>query len=119
MALGDVTPSYGSVSTSGRMIAVAATATPGTLLHTAVAGTDEIDSVSLYAVNIDSIARSVTLEIGGTSTSDTCPVTIQPTEGLSLIARGIRLNGGVALRAFASVANKINIVVCVDTFDLT
>ena len=38
-----------SQSTNGRGILVAATSTPGTLIHTAVAGTSDIDEVWIYA----------------------------------------------------------------------
>ncbi len=40
-----------SGSTNGRLIKVVATATAGTLIHTAVTGTTNIDEIHLYAVN--------------------------------------------------------------------
>ena len=58
-----------SGSTDGRMILVAQTATPGTLIHTAnaVTGADNYDEVWLWAVNSDATNRKLTIEWGGVS----------------------------------------------------
>ena len=52
-----------SGSTNGRGIAVTATATLGTTIHTAHA--TALDEIWLYAANIDSTARILTVEFGG------------------------------------------------------
>ena len=99
-----------SGSTSGRPIKVAATATAGTLIHTAVAGTSQFDSLYLFANNTDSTARKLTLEWGGTtSPDDLIEVTIPAEHGLYTVVYGLKLNGGVVVRAFAATANVINI----------
>ena len=74
-------PSYSkqllSGSTNGRGILVAATATAGTLIHTAVSGTSSLDEVWLYAHNTSASAVKLTLEWGGvTSPNDLIEVTI-------------------------------------------
>jgi hypothetical protein len=96
-------------STSGRGIKVVATATPGTTVHTAVAGASDIDEIWVYAVNTSAVDVNLTLEWGGTtSPNDTIgPVTIKVSAGLVLVAPGLILNGGLGLAAFASVANVI------------
>ena len=48
-----------SGSTNGRMIKVVAVATPGTLIHTAIAGAVDIDEVWLYACNTDAAAQKI------------------------------------------------------------
>jgi hypothetical protein len=54
-----------SGSTNGRNIPVAAIATPGTLLHTAVAGTASFDELYLWAANVTGSAATLTIEFGG------------------------------------------------------
>lgn len=54
-----------SGSTNGREIPVAATATPGTAIHTAVSGTTSFDEVYLWASNVTGAAATLTVEWGG------------------------------------------------------
>src|SRR5215471_9051537 len=54
-----------SGSTNGRNIPVVATATPGTLLHTAIAGTAAYDELYLWAANVTGVAATLTIEFGG------------------------------------------------------
>lgn len=94
--------------TNGRQIKVAATATPGTLIYTAVAGTAAIDDIRLTAVNNATTAVDLTIEWGGTtSPDDQIKVRLYPGAGEQVVATG-RLNGGVAVRAFAASANVIS-----------
>ena len=100
-----------SGSTNGRPIPVAATATPGTLIHTAVNITGAVDQLFLYATNTDTTDRKLTLEWGGvTAPNDLSESTIPPEGGLRLIAAGVPLSGGLVVRAFAASASVINIV---------
>lgn len=95
-----------SGSTNGRQIKVAATATPGTLIHTADA--TALDEVYLWAVNSDTTARKLTIELGGVTTpDDLIEQTIQPEDGLELVVPGLILTGGVVIRAFAESANLV------------
>lgn len=103
-----------SGSTNGRPIALAATATPGTLLHTATSTAGQVDEVYVWLANIDTETRQVTLEVGGTGTSDQWIVSIDAKAGGALVLPGIRFNGGVAIRAFADSANKVNATVIVN-----
>lgn len=97
-----------SGSTNGRQIKVAATATAGTLLHTATSTSGAFDEVWLWAVNSDTVSRKLTLELGGVSSpDDLVEVTIPPESGPFCVLAGIRLNGGVAVRAFADAANVL------------
>lgn len=97
-----------SGSTNGRNVKVVATATPGTLIHTAVSGTTKADEISLYAVNSDTTARKLTIEFGGTtSPDDTIEVTIPAESGLMLIIPGLLLQNGLIVRAFAATANVV------------
>ena len=52
-----------SGSTNGAPIPVAATATPGTLLHTAVTGSGASDEVYLWASNVTAAAATLTVEL--------------------------------------------------------
>ena len=99
-----------SGSTNGRGIKVAATATPGTLLHTAVTGTTAgtYDEVWLYAYNSDTTDRLLTIELGGTtSPDDHIKVTIPAQAGRFCVLDGHVLQNGVVVRGFAAAANVI------------
>jgi hypothetical protein len=97
-----------SGSTDGRMVKVAATATAGTTIHTAHA--TNLDEVWLWAVNSDTTARKLTIELGGTtSPDDLIEVTIFGESGLALVVPGLPLTGSVVVRAFAATANVISI----------
>lgn len=101
-----------SASTNGRGIKVVATATAGTSLHTAVAGTTAgtYDEIWLYAYNSDTVDRILTIEFGGvTVPDDNIVLTIPSKFGLVLVTPGLILQNGVAVAAFASAANVVTI----------
>ncbi len=101
-----------SGSTTFRNIPVAATATPGTLIHTAVAGTTAIDEVYLWAANVTTAVATLTLEWGGvTDPGDHLvkALSIPPNSEPIMIAKGQCLNNGLAIRAFSGTASAINI----------
>ena len=95
-----------SGSTNGRGVKVAATATPGTTIHTAHA--TSLDEVWLWCVNTDTAARKLTVEFGGTtSPDDLIKVAIPSESGLVLVSPGLTVTGGVVVRAFAATANVL------------
>jgi hypothetical protein len=104
-----------SGSTNGRGIAVVATATLGTTIHATTTSATTIDEIWLYAANIDSTARTLTIEFGGTTvTSDLIQQQIAVTpSGLVLVCAGLILTGtgsaATTVTAFASSASKIEI----------
>lgn len=97
-----------SGSTNGRGIKVAATATPGTLIHTAVAGTTNMDEVWLYVYNSHTATVTLTIEFGGTTApDDNIKVGILSQQGLLLVVPGLIIQNGLAVRAFASTADVL------------
>lgn len=99
-----------SGSTNGRQILVAATATPGTLIHTAVSGTSSLDEIWLYAVNTSTSAVKLTLEYGGvTAPNDHIELTVAAESGLVLVSPGLVLNNALVVRAFAATTNVLAI----------
>jgi hypothetical protein len=98
-----------SGSTDGRLIAVAATSSPGTTIHTAVAGFTDIDEVNLYAVNTSTSDVLLSLQYGGTSAADEIDFVIPPQVGVVEIAQKLLLNNGSVVRAFAGTTNVINV----------
>jgi hypothetical protein len=108
-----------SGSTDGRGIKVAATATPGTTIHTGPSNTSHLHKVWLYAVNSDTTPRKLTLEWGGTtSPDDLIEFTVEPESGLFLIAPGLLLKGNatpLVVKAFCATANVVMIHGEVDT----
>jgi hypothetical protein len=99
-----------SGSTNGRQVLVSATATAGTLIHTAVSGTSSLDEVWLYAVNTSTSAVKLTIEYGGTTApNDQIELTISGESGLVLVCPGLVLNNGLVIRAFAGTTNVIAI----------
>lgn len=100
-----------SGSTNGKAIKVAATATAGTLIHTAASGTSTIDEIWLYAHNTSSAAVKLTIEWGETTAPDghiEINIGAEGT-GMVLVAPGIPLQNSLVVRAFAGTANVINI----------
>jgi hypothetical protein len=98
-----------SGSTNGRGIAVSASATPGTLIHTATSSTTYEDEIWLYAMNTSTSGVKLTVEYGGTSTSDQIELTISGESGLVLVSPGLVLQNSLVVRAFAATTNVINI----------
>ena len=106
------TMSYGllSGSANGRGIKITATASTGTVVHTAVAGTTDVDIVHLYAQNTDTADRKLTIEFGGTTApDDLIEVTIEGESGLKLVVPGLPLQYGCVVGAFASVGSVISV----------
>lgn len=96
-----------SGSTNGKHIKVAATATPGTTLHTAITGTTDIDEVWLTATNTHTADVTLTIEWGGTTSPDnTIVVVLHPNETRRVV-QGELLQNGLVIRAFATTANKV------------
>lgn len=109
-------PSYSrqllSGSTSGRPIPVAATVTPGTLLHTALTGSAGFDEIYLWVTNVTNAARLLTLEWGGVGDPADHMVkqfSIPANSPPIPIATGQVLNGGLIVRAFADAASALNV----------
>jgi hypothetical protein len=99
-----------SGGTTGKNIKVVPTATAGTTIHTAVAGTSDLDEVWLYACNTDSTDRKLTIEYGGaTSPDDLTEVTIAAEAGWVLVCPGLLLQNGLVIKAFAAAANVVMI----------
>lgn len=97
-----------SGSTDGRGIKIAATATAGTLIHTATAVANELDELYLYLANMHTADVEATIELGGvTVPDDLIVITIPFDAGLVLVVPGLVLEGGVILRAFAATADVI------------
>ena len=92
-----------SESTNGRQIKVVATASSGTLIHTAHA--TAWDEVWLYAVNDTATDRLLTIQWGGTTaTDDDIEYTVKAQNGLYLIIPGLILTGSTTIRAFCAAA---------------
>lgn len=101
-----------SGSTNGRAIPIAATATPGTLVHTALAGTSGFDEVYLWASNVTGAAATLTIEWGGvTDPGDhmvkaySIPANSPPIP----IATGQVIQNGLSVRALSGAASAINL----------
>jgi len=99
-----------SDSTNGKEIQIAATATPGTAIHTAVNSTSSIDEIWLYATNTSASDVVLTIEYGGTGVANNIVVTIPKQAGLTLVLPGLLLNNAQVLAAFAGTTNVINVV---------
>lgn len=98
-------------STNGRNIKVAATSSPGTTIHTAIAGTAAFDEVWLWANNTDTVARDVTIEFGGTTSPDDEIITasLPAKTGMILIMAGFLLQNTLVVKAWSSAANVVTI----------
>lgn len=101
-----------SGSTNGRAIPVAAIATPGTAVHTAIAGTTSFDEIYLWASNVTGASATLTIEWGGVLDPGdhmTKAVSIPANSPPIPIATGQVLNNGSLVKAFSGTANAINL----------
>jgi hypothetical protein len=102
-----------SGSTDGRAIKVAATATPGTLIHTGSTTPATLHEIWLYAFNSDAANVKLTVEWGGvTAPDDSIEVTIPSESGLFLVVPGLLIKGNataLVVRAFAATTNLLTI----------
>ena len=110
-----------SASTDGRPIEVAANSSAGTTIHTGPSVNADIDEIWLWACNHNTSAETLTLEWGGTtSTDDHIKAVIQPNETL-LVAPGWILQGNAStaliVKAFSTTANKVSIIGHVNRID--
>ena len=96
-----------SGSADGRGILVVSTASPGTLIHTAVAGTNDLDEIWLYAVNNTTASSTTTFQFGGVNNYDTISAYIPSKTGLELVVPGLLLQNGSEVRVFTNVSSGI------------
>ena len=100
-----------SGSTNGKAIKVAATATAGTTIHTAVSGTSSLDEIWLYAHNSSASTVKLTLEWGEATAPDgNIEINIGAEgTGLVLVSPGILLQNSLVIKAFAATANVVTL----------
>lgn len=112
--MGTISKEILSGSANGKPIQVLATGTPGTTIHTTGTSATVIDEVWLYATNSDTVQVNLTVEYGGTGSGNEIKIGIPASSGLSILLPGLVLKGtgiaGTTISAYASSANKINIV---------
>ena len=104
------TPQIASASTDGRCVKIAATASPGTTLHTAVASATDMDEIYIWVSNSSAAAVGLTIEFGGTTNPDDRIVntlSIPANSPPILIVPGVRLRNSLVVKAFASSANVL------------
>lgn len=101
-----------SGSTNGLGVKITATATAGTTIHTAIAGTTSRDEVWLWAVNNDADGeeRTLTVEFGGATSPDNI-FTVRVPKGVGgvPIVPGWPLRNGLTVAAFADEANDVQV----------
>jgi len=98
----------GSASTLGTMVAVAATSSPGTTLHTVPLSGMAFQRIRIRVCNIDTVNRTLTIEFGGTATKDTIVRTMGPKRGLVTVVDDLKLGAGSVVKAFGSAASIFN-----------
>jgi len=98
---------------TGLATLVAATATPGTAVHTASTVSTTIDEVWIYAFNSSASSVKVTIEWGETTAPNGhIEFTVPAENGLYAMIPGLPIQGNATpkvIRAFAGTANVITI----------
>lgn len=106
--MGTITKVILSGSNNGRQIKVSNTSSPGNTIHTAVSGETSMDEIWLAAVNSSGSDVKLTIEFGGTtSPDDLIEFTVPAEDGLYWIVKGLLLQNGLAVKAFAATTNVI------------
>lgn len=99
-----------SSAANGLQVLIVAIVTPGTLIHTAVAGSSDFDEIWLWAVNSDAAALKLTVEWGGvTVPNNLIEITIPAESGPVMVVPGWILQNGLIVRGFAGTTNLITI----------
>ena len=103
-----------SAATSGVPIKIAATATPGTTIHTATSADspDGCDEVYLWAGSTSTSAINATLHIVGPTVNDSHTINFRVPaayNGPIAILAGHRVLDGIVITATAATAERINI----------
>ncbi len=101
-----------SASTQGQGIKIAATSTPGTLIHTTGVSATDVDQVWLYLYNSHTADVVTTIEFGGATAPDqNIVVTVPFKQGLFLAVPGLILRGSgtvaLTVKGFAATANVV------------
>ena len=76
-------------------------------LHTAVAGTDSVDLVSLWVYNNSALNVNITLEIGGVD----CIFAVMRNSLPALALAKIPMNNGITLKAFAATTAVVGVMI--------
>jgi hypothetical protein len=112
--MGTISKEILSGSTFGTPISIGATGSPGDIIHITGISSTDIDEVWLYATNLDSDVQPLTIEYGGTSSTNEITVGIPPNSGLSIILPGLVLTGdgstGSEISAYSLNPNIINVL---------
>lgn len=102
----------GSASPQGLLTTL--TTTDATLLHQAPAEASRFDRIRIYAVNTDSVDRSVSVWWGGSiAPAAQIPMTIPSGAGAVLMIEDWPIERGLPIYAQAVTANTINIATLV------
>lgn len=111
-------PKLASGSVAGKPVLVAATASPGTTLHTTADAADDagLDEIWIWAFNNHTTSVTLTLQFGGTADKDHIVQTIPNQQGMVLVVPGCRLNAATVVKAFASVADVVSCLVSVNRY---
>ena len=99
-----------SGSTDGKPILITATATAGTLIHTAVTGTTSYDEIWLWLVNNTTADVLVTIEYGDAAAGSNIKYTVLTKDGLKCVLPGVILNNGTTVKVFAETGSVISAV---------
>ena len=94
-----------SASTNGKPVIIAVSGSPGTLFHTAVTGTSDLDEIWMYLTNITDSDIVVTLEWG--EAEDHIIGNAPSKSGLILVAPGILLQNSLTVKAFADTVSGV------------
>ena len=95
----------------GTPVSIAATATPGTALHTVTTTTADYEEIWLWASSGHTATVTLTLEWTGAGASKEMKTTINPDETI-LVAPGWTVKGAAdtTIKAYSSVADVVNVV---------
>lgn len=94
-----------SYSTGGQPIVINAISSPGTFIHSGVAGTSQKDEIFLYANNTGTGLYNIALQIGDSGAANTVFAPVASQDGFTLICPGLPINSGFIIRAYAVSGN--------------
>jgi hypothetical protein len=97
-----------SGSTNGLGIVVAATASPGTTIHTAISNVYDWDEVWLWVMNVSAADCVATIQFGGTTEpNNNIILNIAAKDGPKCLCPGLILQNGLIIKAYGGVASSL------------
>lgn len=99
-----------SASLSGEPIPLMATGSPGTIIHTSIAGSAQMDEIFLYANNTGNQFYPLVLQVACTSGSHAMTMMMATQDSPQLVLQGWPVNQSATVRGYSPSGSGLMII---------